>query len=383
LKVVYVVPYDWGGMPHYTAELANAVSKYADVTVLCSKEIQINYFNENIRIVKIFDKLDISIGDFSTFLSFKNLIALISLRKIKIIRDINPDILHFTTPLILPLPFFIRLYGVNKSISTVFTVHSMHQDSGILRELIGKINCLCGRMINYKKVVCHTERDREELIRIRRFPNEKICVIPHGSYEFFSNNKNEKRRSNESAPNIYVLFFGYIKKYKGLEYLIRAAHLISKDFPNLKVIIAGEGDLSPYHKLIGENSQSLFEIHNRFVTDEETSLLFQKTSLVILPYTQMTGQSGVMNIALAFGKPVIATDVWGLNEVLENGKTGLIIPAKNSKALALAISTLLNDEKLRKEMERNVLTKCQELSWSNLAKRYIDLYQNLGKNTNK
>lgn len=371
-------------MPHYTAELANAVSKYADVTVIGSNEIKLEYFKNNIKIIKIFDKLDVSVGDLSSILSFENLKSLISFRKIKIIKDIKPDILHFTSPLILPLPFFILFYGINKSIPTIFTMHSMHQDSGILREFIGNINCLCGRMINYKKVVCHTERDKQELLRIKRFTNEQICVIPHGSYEFFTNNKNVKKRQyNELTSNNCILFFGYIKKYKGLEYLIRAANLISNDFPDLKVIIAGEGDLAPYNDLIGENKQNVFEIHNRFVTDEEASLLFQKASLVILPYSQMTGQSGIMNIALAFGKPVIATDVWGFNEVLENGKTGFIIPAKDSEALALAISTLLNDEKLRKEMESNILIKCKELSWSKLATRYIDLYQELLNSTNR
>ena len=171
-----------------------------------------------------------------------------------------------------------------------------------------------------------------------------------------------------------ILFFGYIKQYKGLEYLLRSIASISKEIRDFKLIIAGQGDLSPYLELIND-SRSRIEIHNEFISDSEVAVLFQKATVVVLPYSQMTGQSGILNIAYAFGKPVVASDIWGFREILDNGETGFLVTPKDPDALASAIIKILVNSQLRDNMKNNILKKSIELSWQNIALKYIDLYQ--------
>jgi glycosyltransferase involved in cell wall biosynthesis len=91
----------------------------------------------------------------------------------------------------------------------------------------------------------------------------------------------------------------------------------------------------------------------------------------------MSGQSGILNIAYAFDKPVVASDVGGFNELIEDGETGYLVPPKDSNVLAKSIIKILKDETLKKKMEDNVHKKAQEISWANIGKKYIELYMEI------
>ena len=91
----------------------------------------------------------------------------------------------------------------------------------------------------------------------------------------------------------------------------------------------------------------------------------------------MSGQSGALNVAYAFGKPVIATDVCGLNEIIEQGVTGYLIPPNNCELLAEAIIKLLRNKNLRQQFSDNIKIKCQDLSWDKIAKKHINMYEDV------
>ena len=369
MKITYILPYDWGGMPHYTAELANAVSEYADVTVMGSKRINESYFSKDVKILKIFDALNFSMNHINKAFSFRSVIGLVSFKKIKVIDEIRPDIIHFPTVLMPPLPLFISLYRLDKKYPIILTKHGIFSNSGFKTKILEETTVnLFERLIKFDKIIVHTQNDKDALLKIKRGYEEKVVVIPHGAYSFFKSYGEEV-----SADKNCILFFGNIRDYKGLKYLIEAVPFISQEVSEFKVIIAGEGDLSRYPDLI--NDESRFEIHNDFIPDEQVPELFQRAELVVLPYSQMSGQSGIINIAYAFGKPVVASDVGGIHEVLENGITGYLVSPRDSKALADAIIKILKDDELIKKMGENAYKKAQELSWDNIAKRHIEAYK--------
>jgi len=352
IKVVYILGQDRGGLLHYTAQLANAIAKYANVTLIAPRKLSERYFS-NIEIMKV---LDCPIK--------KTLLNVISFRNIKIINKIKPDVIHLTTshPIINLAIFLLKL----KKYPIVLTKHDpvLHTDP-YLEEVIG--NLLDSILIKPNKIIVHS-RKHKNILSNRGIPPKKIAVIPHGDYSFFANYR--KRVPTEKSC---ILFFGHIRKYKGLEYLIKAVPLISKEIPDLKVIIAGDGDFSKYSKLIDDHSK--FEIYNRFIPDEMVPELFQRAEILVLPYIEAT-QSGPLHIACAFKKPVVATNVGAIPEVVKHEETGLLVPPKDTKALAEAIIKLLKNDKLRRKMGENAYRKTkEELSWDNIAVKTIEVYK--------
>ena len=156
------------------------------------------------------------------------------------------------------------------------------------------------------------------------------------------------RRVHNAAPQI--LFFGRIWKYKGLEYLIRAQPMITAAFPEARIVIAGAGeDFEPYRRQMAHPDR--FIIRNHFIEPAERDELFRQASIVVLPYIEAT-QSGVVPLAYACAKPVIATRTGALSEAVEDGRTGLLVPPADSAALARAVIELLGDPARRQVMGR-------------------------------
>jgi glycosyltransferase involved in cell wall biosynthesis len=145
-----------------------------------------------------------------------------------------------------------------------------------------------------------------------------------------------------------VLFFGRIWKYKGLEYLIEAVPAIAREVPNVRIVIAGQGDdFEPYRRLMAEPER--FVVLNRYVSAVERDALFREASVVVLPYLEVT-QSGVVPVAYSYGKPVVATNTGALSDAVVDGKTGRLVPRADSAALADAVIELLRNPVKRCEM---------------------------------
>jgi glycosyltransferase involved in cell wall biosynthesis len=375
MKILYILSVNWGGIPHYTAELANAVSKHADVVVLKPEDSNDRLFSERVTIVKAFKPLHFSRQCLARAFSLSNIKSFLSYGNVRLVEVVKPDVVHFTE--LYPWSStFAFLYKISRKYPVVSTLHATFKSP--LHLLNGKnfpyslLACateLTKHLVKSDAIIVHTIEDRDTLIK-RGVDPRKVFVIPHGAYELFGKVKGDE--GGESEENC-VLFFGYIIESKGVEYLIRAAPLISKEVPDVKVIIAGEGDLKKYIKLI--NDKAKFEIYNVFIPNEMVSKLYRRAKVVVLPYTYHRGQSGVLNIARAFGKPVVVTSVGDLPKMVEDGKDGLVVPPKDPKALAEAIIKLLKDDKLRRHMGRNALRKAEELSWDNIAKMHMRVYE--------
>ena len=109
-----------------------------------------------------------------------------------------------------------------------------------------------------------------------------------------------------------------------------------------------------------------FIVHNYRISYQEGAELFQRSSVIVLPYIEGS-QSGVIPTAYSFKKPVVVTDVGSIPEIVDDGVTGLIVPARNSDELAKAIIKILNDNTLRKNMgERAYIKLKTDLSWDNI-----------------
>lgn len=164
-----------------------------------------------------------------------------------------------------------------------------------------------------------------------------------------------------------LLFFGLVRPYKGLEYLIQALPQVLAQRP-VHLLAAGEfwTPLNFYERYADEYGvRHAITFVDRYVPNEALAPFFERAAVVVLPYISAT-QSGVVQLAFGFHKPVITTRVGGLHEVVHDGETGLVVPPQDETALARAILRYLNDD-LGPAMTRNVQAQSQDFSWTQLV----------------
>jgi starch synthase len=350
MKVCIVELIREGGMLHYASQMSNSLSKQANTTVyvVVPKGADVGLFNDQVQVRTV---PTIGRHPFRIDVLLRHIL------------DINPDVIHITIrhPLTLPLlPIFRAL-----KIPVILTVHDVECHVGE-RSLIAEISTWFSTKLS-NAIFIHDEKSKTKLIS-RGVPEAKLHTIPHGDYSFFTNYKTNV----EESENNTVLFFGRILKYKGLEYLIKAEPNISKTIPGFKIIIAGEGDFSEYENMIVNRDR--YEIINEYIPDTLVPDLFTRATVVILPYIEAS-QTGIVPIAYAFKKPVIATDVGALSEVVENGVTGLIVSPGDVDALSKSVIYLLENALLPKRMGMAGYNKmCREMSWDSISKRLLMTY---------
>jgi D-inositol-3-phosphate glycosyltransferase len=181
----------------------------------------------------------------------------------------------------------------------------------------------------------------------------------------------------------YLLFFGFIRAYKGLDLLIEAFADIRFREMNLKLIIAGEfyEDATPYLELIRkhhlENDVILFD---RFINDDEVKMFFSVADLIVQPYRSAT-QSGVTQIAYHFEKPMLVTNVGGLNEIVPHGICGYVVNT-DPKEIADSITDFFNNNR-KESFIKNVIKEKEKYSWSKMTDSVTEVYNKCIDNDNK
>lgn len=201
----------------------------------------------------------------------------------------------------------------------------------------------------------------------RGIDKRKIFVIPHANFGCYA--KNEIDLSNEIFYRI--AFIGRINKYKGLNVLLTAFRNVRHEIPKLRLLIAGSGNCDEYASLFEELKDSL-DLDLRWIPDEEIPSIIRRVDIVVLPYIEAT-QSGVIPLAFAFGKTVIATNVGGIAEQVPKN-TGILVPPNDSKAVGNAILKLYRNLSLIKQLDHNAFIYANtELSWDKSADLFIEL----------
>jgi glycosyltransferase involved in cell wall biosynthesis len=196
-------------------------------------------------------------------------------------------------------------------------------------------------------------------------PRARYKLAPHPVYEIFGKGlpKADARAKLGLTDKRVILFFGYIRRYKGLHTLLDAMPTILKKV-KLKLLVVGEfyDDEEKYRQQIADSGlQNDVVLHAEYVPNQQVGLYFSACDVVVLPYVSAT-QSGIVQIAYQFDKPVIATDVGGLAEVVLNGKTGYIVPPQRPTAVANAVLRFYQ-EKREKDFVRNVRKVKKKYSW--------------------
>lgn len=223
--------------------------------------------------------------------------------------------------------------------------------------------------------IAMTEAVKNDIIALR--PDAKVKLMPHPLYDHFGTPmpQAEARQQLGLPTNARVLlFFGLIRDYKGLDLLIEAFGKLDQRY---HLVIAGEpyGDFGRYRQQIEASPlKANIHQHTRFIADAEVPAFFGAADAVALPYISAT-QSGITAIAYHFGVPVIATDVGGLKEALNNGRTGVLVPEVSAAAIAAGITEFFDQDP--SALRANIAALREELSWHRFAEGLVDFVSEL------
>lgn len=218
---------------------------------------------------------------------------------------------------------------------------------------------------------------------LKDFTDRKIYKSALPIYGGYNLNKNldvkkQKTEFGFGEDDDILLFFGYVRKYKGLNVLLGAMPGILKRNPKAKLLIVGEFYDTPdkyYEQINNLGIKDSVKVVQRFVPNEEVGLYYSAADIVILPYLSAT-QSGVLNIAYGFGKPVVVTDVGGLTEDVIDGKTGYVVKPNDENEIINAVNRFFEDRgkvdfqnNIDKKLEDNLFNKFPELTEQILKER--------------
>ena len=224
--------------------------------------------------------------------------------------------------------------------------------------------------------IVQSRQDEEDLKTIINHPIYKRTVHPtYNAFKFQNMSKEQARDILKTGKEEKILlFFGFVREYKGLKHLINAMPIIQNKLESVKLMIVGDfgDDKQSYVDLIQENHcEKVIDICDGYIPDQEVEKYFAACDLVVCPYESAT-QSGIIQIAYGFDKPVVATNVGGLPDVVKDKKTGYLVESKNPDEIAKAIIDFY-ENKREQEFEENIKESAYEFSWERMVEVISEL----------
>lgn len=278
------------------------------------------------------------------------------------------------------LPYWVICIGIKilKTPKIVFICHNVveHESS--------RFGQFCTRLVlrmgDY--FIAHSREIRDSLLYL--VPKANVRVKAHPNYNFFKTNsaqRDEERKRLGFNPNhVVLMFFGFIRKYKGVPVLLQAMKTLAIEFPNIRLLLTGEAwheEEDIIQKQISEyNLQAIVIRKNEYIVNEEVERLYAAADIAVFPYTSATG-SGALQVALAMEKPVIASDLSCFAEIVTDGETGFLTPPGNADAIVVAGRRFFIDGALNTAMVETMRSHIKELnkkfSWDGMAAEISEL----------
>jgi glycosyltransferase involved in cell wall biosynthesis len=226
------------------------------------------------------------------------------------------------------------------------------------------------------RFIVHSESDLESLNELRS--DARAIKTPHPIYDVFHRDETltpEKAKESLGIQGAVLLFFGYIRKYKGLEYLLGAFPKVLRQM-ECTLLIVGEiyEERERYLAMIdGSDAKARIRLIDRYIPNEEVAVYFNAADLVVLPYISAT-QSGVIQMAYGFNRPVVSTRVGGIPEAVLDGETGFLADPQDAEGLATAILTFFKARKTT-DFSLNIERVKDRFSWERMVEVIEKLHE--------
>lgn len=356
-----VYPYK-GGISHYTGMMYRALAEKYDVTMISFKMQYPKFLYKKEQ--KDYENDSFAVKDTEYLLHTANPFNIASVAKK--IKKMRPDmvIIPWWHPYFAPC--FRILEHYLRDIKILFVCHNVfpHERFPMDHQLTQMV------LKHGDAFIVQSKMDKTDLLTVKSHAIHELT--PHPTYNAFKMQNLSKNQAREilgiGETEKVLLFFGFVREYKGLKHIINAMPEVVSEIGNVKLMIVGDfgSDRDQYIKLLeekglGEN----VEIVEGYIPDREVEKYFAACDLVTLPYESAT-QSGIVQIAYGFEKPVVVTNVGGLPDVVTDGKTGYVVEPKNPKELANAVIKYYSENK-EEEFSENVKAEAYKYSWDRMV----------------
>lgn len=374
MKIVLIGPvYPYkGGIAHYTSLLCNALRKKHDVLMisykmqypkLLFKKEQKDYSNKSFQI-----------EDAQYWLNTANPFNIISTARR--IRQWKPDVvvLQWWHPYFAPCYYLLARFL--KHIPILFTCHNVFPHERF------PMDQFLSRMVLRRGsgYIVQSHLDEADLLTVK--PDAKHIVTPHPTYNAFKMQNMSREEAREllqvDVRTPMLLFFGFVREYKGLGYLLDAMGEIKEQMPETQLWVVGDfgEDKDKYLEQIQNNGiEDQVVLVEGYIPDREVEKYFAAADLVVLPYISAT-QSGIVQIAYGFEKPVVVTDAGGLPDVVQDHRTGYVVPKENADAIAKAVIDFYHTDHTIPWAEY-IREQAGEFSWETMVARVESLMRQL------
>ena len=284
------------------------------------------------------------------------------------LRRDRPDVVHVQWSVLRPVErrFYRRLRA--DGLAVVFTAHDpVPNIGGAARR---RSAAATARV--FERVICHSEWGRDTLVDRCGVDPARVRIIPHGVFSYL-------RELAPVAPPVdppgpLAVTPGLIRPYKGVDVLLAAWPAVRERVPGATLLVAGR-PLMDVAALPVDQPGLVFL--PRFLSDPELAAALRRADLVVLPYRRIDN-SGVLAAALAFGAPLVMSDVGGFGELHRSDGVGEVVPPGDATALAGALSRLLADPEARARLaERSAAAAAGPLGWDSIAARTESVYREL------
>lgn len=405
LNIMVVEPRGSGGMIHYAYQLCNALSNVgAQVTLVTANEYEMESFPHNFRVrkqMKLWSLTESPETGTSNGLQKATRKLYWGMRRVargvrlivewtrltNYLVKAKPDIIQFGS---IEFPFeaiFLNILKHNGIILSQICHEFEARERG--NNLIVSFSNQLYRWVyeSFSIVFFHGENNKQRFLSLFDLPRERLHIIPHGNEQLFLSVRSktltgarmrEKYGIDADAP--VILFFGNLTPSKGLPDLLKAFSQVCVQEPRARLIIVGRPtkfiDMDQITQLVDElgiGKATIIDAH--YLPMENVAPLMDMATMVIYPYLNST-QSGALQVAYTFGKPVIATNVGGLPEAVDDGKSGFLVPPSSLDDLSRTILKLIKDPNLVRDMGNYAKHLSEtKFSWEAIAQEIRVIYE--------
>lgn len=409
LRLVLVEPNGSGGLIHYTYQLCTALAdEGADVTLVTGKEYELAHLPHNFQVNNMLDLWSLFDPQVSQNVhanawqrrwhkvrwtarrgqrAVRLLSAWVSLTRY--LTHLQPDIVQFSK---INFPFEAVFLAQMRRRGLMLT--QICHEFELRESRGGPFSSLALRAYadiykNFSAIFFHARENCEKFLSLFPFvQNKRTHIIPHGNsgwlLKYFPQDHDWevlRQRYNVKPGQPVILFFGLLAPSKGIQDLIEAFALIRKSC-DAKLLIAGYPTKhinmeELKEKIAGLDLTEHVSLDMRYIPLEEVGGLMGLATVAVYPYRSST-QSGALQVAYTFGRPVVAANVGGLPEAVEHGRSGFLVPVQSPPELAEGILKLVTNQDLAKVMGKYSRHLSEtRFSWKTVARQIINVYNQL------